>query len=240
VLTYAKLKHDRRKFLALTGLTPKEFQLLLPAFEHAYQRRYPLTNTRWGKVRRRPAGGGRKSNLDRAEQKLLFALVYLKAYPLQTLLGEVFDLSQSRTNRGMHELLPMLQPALADLGVRPERHPRQFVRHERKQGEPLDLSIDGTDRRRQRPNNKAKQDDHYRGRKKTHADKNLIIAHRNTKRIGFLSQTDAGKVQDKKMADTERIVYPRGARLGQDAGFQAYEPRGVETYHAKKNHGRAS
>jgi hypothetical protein len=240
VLTYAKLKRNRRKFLALTGLTPKEFQLLLPAFERAYQRRYPLKQTRAGTTRKRRAGGGRKSVLDTPEQKLLFALVYLKAYPLQTLLGEVFELSQSRANRWIHQLLPVLQQALKALGVRPERNPRHFARHERKQGEPLDLIIDGTDRRRQRPKNKAKQDEHYSGHKKTHTDKNLVITNRKTKRIGFLSQTYAGRVQDKKMADTERIAYPRGARVGKDTGFQGYEPRGVATYQPKKSQSWAS
>lgn len=240
MLTYTALKRNRRKFLALTGLTPKEFKVLLPAFDRAYQHRYPAKKTLAGMARQRRAGGGRQSVLDPPEQKLLFALVYLKAYPLQTLLGEVFELSQSSANTWIHRLLPVLQQALKDLGVQPERNPRQFARHERKQGEPLDLIIDGTDRRRQRPKNKAKQKDHYSGRKKTHLDKNLVIANRQTRRIGFLSPTYAGKVQDKKMADTERIVYPRGARLGKDTGFQAYEPRGVETYQPKKSHGRAS
>ncbi len=240
MLTYAKLKRNRRKFLALTGLTPKEFKVLLPAFEHAYQRRYPAKKTLAGTARQRQAGGGRQSVLDTYEQKLLLALVYLKAYPLQILLGEVFELSQSSANTWIHRLLPVLQQALKDLGVRPERNPRQFARRERRQGEPLDLIIDGTDRRRQRPTNKAKQDEHYSGHKKTQTDKNLVVANRKTKRIGFLSQTYAGRVQDKKMADTERIAYPRGTRLRKDIGFQAYEPRGVETFQPKKSRVRAS
>lgn len=240
MLTYAKIKPNRRKFLALTGLTPKEFQLLLPAFERAYARSYPPSQTLAGTPRQRKAGGGRKSRLDRPEQKLLFALVYLKAYPLQVMVGEVFELSQPSANHWIHRLLPVLQQALKDLGVQPARNPRQFARRERQQGEPLDLIIDGTERRRQRPKNKAKRDELYSGHKKMHSDKNLVIANRKTKRIGFLSQTYAGKVQDKKMADTERIAYPRGARVGKDTGFQAYEPRGVETYQPKKNHARAS
>lgn len=240
MLTYATLKSNRRKFLALTGLTPKEFQHVLPAFERAYARRYPATKTLSGAARRRKVGGGRKSALDLPEQKLLFALVYLKAYPLQVMLGEVFELSQPSANEWIHRLLPVLQQALKDLGVRPERNPRQFARRERQSGEPLDLIIDGTERRRQRPKNKAKQKELYSGRKKMHADKNLVIANRKTKRIGFLSQTYAGKVQDKKMADTEHLVYPRHSRLGKDTGFQAYEPRGVETYQPKKNRVRVS
>jgi Helix-turn-helix of DDE superfamily endonuclease/DDE superfamily endonuclease len=240
VLTYATLKPNRRKFIALTGLTPKEFKFLLPAFERAYRRCYPTTRTRAGTPRQRQRGGGRKSALASPEQKLLFALVYLKAYPLQVVLGELFGLSQSRTNRWIHQLLPILQRALKDLGVRPERNPQQFARHERKQAEPRDLIIDGTERRRQRPKNKAKRDELYSGHKHQHADKNLVIANRKTKRIGFLSQTYPGKVQDKKIADTEQITYPRDTRLGKDTGFQAYEPRGVATYQPKKSRGRVS
>ena len=247
MLTYAKIKSNRRKFIALTGLTPKEFKLLLPAFERAYARRSPITKTMRGKPRQRKPGGGGKSKLASTEQKLLFALVYLKTYPLQALLGEVFDLDQSRANRWIHQLLPVLQQALKDLGVRPERNPRQshgdplgFARRERQRGEPLDFIIDGTERRRPRPNNKVQRDEHYSGHKKMHSDKNLVIANRKTKRIGFLSQIYAGKVQDQKMADSEHISYPRRARLHKDTGFQAYEPRGVETFQPKKSRARVS
>lgn len=240
MLTYAKLKRNRRKFLALPGLTPKEFQLLLPAFQRAYVRRFPSDHTLRGTVRQRKCGGGRKTSLDSPAQKLLFALVYLKTYPLQALLGEVFDLSQSRANRWIHQLLPVLQRALKDVGVCPARDPRQFARHERQTGEPLDLIIDGTERRRQRPKNPEKQALYYSGRKKTHSDKNVVIANRKTKRIGYLSQTYAGKTQDKKVVDRERIVYPRGARLHQDTAFQGYAPRGCAIYQPKKSHDRVN
>jgi len=58
----------------------------------------------------------------------LFLLVYLKTYPLQVVLGELFDLSQPAG-----ELLdsisccPAVQAALDRLGVRPERDPRHFA-----------------------------------------------------------------------------------------------------------------
>ncbi len=112
MLTYDELQHHSRKFLALTGLTPKEFKTLLPAFEQAYTQRYPAHKTHAGKSRQRQAGAGRKSSLDTPEQRLLFALVYQKTYPVQTLLGELFDLSQARTNDWIHRLLPILKDAL--------------------------------------------------------------------------------------------------------------------------------
>ena len=231
MLTYAKLKRNRRKFLALTGLTPKEFALLLPAFQRVYTQHAQAHRT----VRQRKCGGGRKSSLDTPEQKLLFVLVYLKTYPLQELVGEVFALSQSRANRWIHRLLPVLQRTLKNVGVRPERNPRQFARRERRMGEPLDLIIDGTERRRTRPKNPEKQALFYSGRKKMHSEKNVVIANRKTKRIGYLSQTYAGKTQDKKIVDQEHIAYPRDTRLHQDTGFQGYTPRGCAIRQPKKN-----
>lgn len=70
VLTYAKLKRNRHKCVALTGLTPKEFAGLLPAFARAYAEHYPAERTMAGKPRQRHAGGGRKGGVPEMEQKV--------------------------------------------------------------------------------------------------------------------------------------------------------------------------
>src|SRR5437763_3281709 len=111
MMMYTGLQSDRRKFLALTGLTLPEFQLLLPAFARCYERLFLPDRTLAGRPRRRFAGGGRRGMLYSPEQKLLLLLVYLKAYPLQTLLGELFGLSQPRVNYWIHRLLPILRDA---------------------------------------------------------------------------------------------------------------------------------
>src|ERR1700676_1898789 len=115
MMTYTELQSDRRKFLALTGLTVREFQLLLPAFTRSYERLYRPNQTLAGQPRQRFAGGGRKGVLHAPEQQLLFLLVYLKTYPLQTLLGELFTLSQSRVNYWIHRLLPILHQTFDEL-----------------------------------------------------------------------------------------------------------------------------
>jgi hypothetical protein len=235
MLDYESLKDDERRFVALTGLTPQEFQKLLPAFTRASARASPADKTRTGKPRQRRPGGGRRSVLRRLEDQLLFILVYQKAYPLQELLGSAFDLSQSRVNRWIHRLLPVLLRALDDLGFLPERDPRQFARHERRQGEAFDLIIDGTERRRQRPKSPEKQAQHYSGRKKAHSDKNVVIVNAQTRRVGYLSDTYAGKTHDKKVADAEAICYPRQSTLHKDSGFQGYEPRVHQTCQPKKS-----
>jgi hypothetical protein len=174
------------------------------------------------------------------EQKLLFALVYQKTYPLQALIGEVFGLSQSRANDWIHQLLPVLKQTLANLRVLPERNPRQFARYERRKSKTIELIIDGTERRRQRPKNPKKQALHYSGKKKVHSDKNVVLVDVKTKRVGYLSQTRVGKTHDKKIAENERISYPSEATLHKDTGFQGYEPRVQKTCQPKKNLATAS
>jgi hypothetical protein len=234
MITYSALQRDRREFLALTGLTLQEFQVLFNAFSAAYDRRYPKDRTSADRPRQRCAGGGRKGVLHPPEQKLLFLLVYLKTYPLQVLMGELFGLSQPGVNYWIHRLLPVLRDALDSLGVLPERNPNNFARSQSPPGTDPRLIIDGTERRRQRPKDPEKQALHYSGKKKTHTDKNVVIVNLPGKSIGFLSRTYVGKTHDKKIADREGVSYPPKAELYKDTGFQGYEPAGTRTYQAKK------
>ena len=99
MLTYEEVKTNPRKFLSLTSLTPDEFEDLLPAFEKANLKKYPASKTMTGKARKRKAGAGRTGSLASIEQKLLFGLVYQKGYPLQSIMGELFGISQGRACR---------------------------------------------------------------------------------------------------------------------------------------------
>lgn len=224
MLTYEELKTKPRKFLTFTSLTLDEFAELLPAFERAYKKIYPASQTKTGKTRKRKSGGGRKSSLDSIEQKLLFALVYQKSYPLQSVQGELFGMAQSRANEWIHQLLPILKQALDDVGATPERDPKKFKAKEQDQPDAVASIIDGTERRRQRPKKAEKQALYYSGKRKIHSDKNVIIATAKRKRVSYLSQTYPGKTHDKKVVDTEKISYPKHIALHKDTGFQGYEP----------------
>jgi Helix-turn-helix of DDE superfamily endonuclease/DDE superfamily endonuclease len=235
MLEYQTLRRDRRKFLAFTGLTLKEFKALLPAFGEAYRRKYVSHKTLAGKKRKRQVGGGRRGLLQTTERKLLFILVYLKAYPLQVVMGELFGINQAAANQWIHRLLPVLQDALTTIGVRPERDGKKFAQAERRRKEAATYIIDGTERRRQRPKSPEKQALHYSGKKKMHSDKNLVVVQTKSARVGYLSPTYAGTTHDKKVADQAQIVYPRRAVLHKDTGFQGYEPQVVQTHQVKKS-----
>jgi hypothetical protein len=55
----------------VTSLTLEEFQQLLPAFQEAYEQRYPTALTQTGTPRQRRPGGGAKGVLQGFEDKLL-------------------------------------------------------------------------------------------------------------------------------------------------------------------------
>lgn len=235
MLTYAQLKNKPKEFLAATGLKPDEFERLLPAFATQYDMLYPADKTQGGKPRQRQPGGGVKGVLAKPEDKLLFILVYQKTYPLQTMHGLQFGLSQPQVNYWIHRLMPVLRHALAQLGMTPTRDPQAVPTDPLVNEAGPDLLIDGTERRRQRPKNTKQQVEHFSGKKKSHTDKNVLLVNAHTTKVVYLSPTEVGKTHDKKVVDKQSIAYPTGATLGKDTGFQGYDPSGVVTYQPKKS-----
>lgn len=235
MLTYQQLKDRPHEFLAATGHTVAEFEQLLPVYQTAYQQRYPSHLTLAGKERQRQPGGGSKGVLDQAEDRVLFILIYLKTNPLQTMHGLQFGLSQSQTNYWIHHLLPVVQVALRELRMTPARNGDEVASSPLALEGTPDLALDGTERRRQRPQAAAEQGAHYSGKKKTHTDKNVVLINANSGKVVYLGPTEAGSKHDKKAADEAAISYPSLATLDKDTGFQGYEPAGVLTRQPKKS-----
>src|ERR1700716_4582250 len=148
MLTYTTLQDRPREFVAAPALTHDEFARLLPAFAAAYAVRYPSDKTWQGKVHQRQSGGGAKGVLPHIEDKLFFILVYQKTNPLQTMHGLQFELSQPQTNYWIHRLLPVLQRALAALGMAPERDASRVATSPLALEGVPDMAIDGQERRR--------------------------------------------------------------------------------------------
>jgi hypothetical protein len=235
MLRYATLRGNAKQFLALTGVTRREFDTLLPAFEWARAQQVPTRRRR-----QRAPGAGRPALLPTAADQLLFLLVYLKTGPLQTLHAELFGMSQPSANRYIHQLLPVVAAALDHIGVMPERNGRQLVRRGRPHADArlVDVILDGVERRRQRPANPDQQQRHYSGKKKAHMDKNLVVVDTRTKQVRYLSPTQPGSMHDKRMADDAKLRYPKGSILRSDLGFQGYAPDVAQHLQPKKSHVR--
>ncbi len=106
---------------AMTGLTPQEFEALLPHFEHALaaylQDRtidgQPRTSRRYSPYDNCP--------LPTIADKLLFILTYVKQNPIQEVQGQLFGMSQSNANKWIHLLHAVLNQALARQELLPVR-----------------------------------------------------------------------------------------------------------------------
>jgi hypothetical protein len=112
------------------------------------------------------------------EEKLLFIVVYQKTPPWHTMPGWHFGLSQPQANYWIHLLLPVLQRALADLGLAPECEASRVAESPLALEGASELAIDGSERRRQRPQDTVAQKEHYSGKKKAHTDKNILAQER--------------------------------------------------------------
>jgi len=109
------------EFLDFTSVTLDEFQQLVPPFETAFQCHMvawrmdgkPRTARRFTVYKTCP--------LPTPEERLLFILTYVKTYTLQVVQGRLFGMVQSKANRWIHVLLPVLLAALRSLGDAPAR-----------------------------------------------------------------------------------------------------------------------
>jgi len=120
-LRFAELQSRPMEFLDFTSVTLDEFQHLVSPFEAAFQARMatwridgkPRTARRFTVYQNCP--------LPTPEARLLFILVSLKTYALQVVQGRLFGMVQSKANRWIHLLLPVLLTALRTLGDAPAR-----------------------------------------------------------------------------------------------------------------------
>jgi hypothetical protein len=168
MLTYAELENKPRELLAATSLNKEEFEALLEVFSACYRSHQSSDYTQQGQKRQRRTGGGRSSKLQTVADKLLFILMYEKTYPLQSMHGLQFGLSQGQVNYWIQRLMPLLEQALTEMGHAPERVGIAVADSPLAQPAGGDLLIDGTERRRQRPQEATAQKEHYSGKKNAH------------------------------------------------------------------------
>lgn len=214
------------RFLNLTSLHPEEFDILLPLFREEWYKFYRF-RTLEGKRRKSAFSKYRKQTrtLPTVEDKLFFLLTYLKNNPLQHFQGAAFGLSQAKTSIWFNALLPLLRTVLGRLECLPCRDG-----HALKQAlEEFDVQVLTQDVVEQHTGRKTAadaQEVEYSGKKKAHTNKNKVDCLDN-QYVVFLSNSYAGHVHDKQIADEECCNYPNGVILRQDKGFEGYRPEGV-------------
>jgi hypothetical protein len=132
-------------------------------------------------------------------------------------------------------LLAVLQCAFVALDVALERDTSWVATSPLALEGAPNVALDGTERRRQRPQDARTQTGHDSGKKKAHTDKNLLLMNENTGKVSSLGPTIAGKTHDTRAADAASIIYPDNTTLDKDTRFQAYEPAGILIVQPKKS-----
>lgn len=211
-----------RIMAALTGVTAKEFNQLLPDFIKAWECAKLSQHRKNAEMR--AIGGGRKGFLKSTEEKLFYILFYYKCYPTYDLLAFIYNCNRSNACRRQFELGNILEKTLGRKLVLPERRMRKLEEFFKAFPEAREIFIDGTERPTQRPKDKQKQKENYSGKKKKHTRKNIVITDKQ-KRVGFLSKTQGGCNHDftmlKKYASPDNM--PEKIKKHLDLGFKGFQ-----------------
>jgi Helix-turn-helix of DDE superfamily endonuclease len=115
MMQFSRIIQNSRTLKALIGMSTTEFEDLLVKFSCVLDR-HALK-----KPRKRAIGGGFKGVLDTQRKKLFFVLFYLKVYPTFDVLGALFAKPRGRSCEAIHLFLPLLEQALGEKCVLPER-----------------------------------------------------------------------------------------------------------------------
>ncbi|GAB4417171.1 MAG: hypothetical protein OHK0039_27190 [Bacteroidia bacterium] len=151
------------------------------------------------------------------ERKLAFTLSYLKENPNQTYHGHLWGLSQVKVSEWIDFLSPVLEEALAKLGVMPQTG--TYYQHQ--DTEAAYLLMDVTERKVPRRTDHEAQKEEYSGKKKCHTLKNLVIA-RPDSYVHFLSPSYEGAMHDKTLWD-DLVIKPMEQNMLVDLGFLGIE-----------------
>jgi DDE superfamily endonuclease len=160
-------------FWKMTGLRLNEFADLLddmlPRIVRAEQTRLHRT------TRRRAIGGGRHADLAARDQMLL-AVIWLRQYPTNEVLGFLFGVSDSTVSRVVNRIVPLLEASGKDTMRMPDpgRKHRKELDALLAETPELAVIIDTFEQRVQRCKNRKDADAHFSGKKKQHTLKGQV------------------------------------------------------------------
>lgn len=227
---------DDRQAKALTGCSLAMLNELLPVFNQLFRERprsFPVTGMR-------SYGGGRSGVLLTIEDKLIFILLYMKAYPTYDVISSIFDLDRGPACRRVQQLLPVLEATLRRKIVLPARKINSIEEFYQKFPEAKDVLIDGAERPIQKPKNQKKRKKVYSGKKKTTTRKHIVIS-TPAKKILVLGRSKTGRRHDKRIAERQQLIenIPPDVTPWMDSGFVGADklhPNAQICARATKNH----
>ncbi len=229
---------DDRQAKAITGCSLAMLNELVPVFKQLFTAQLSANKT----VRIQPGaiGGGRKGVLPTTEDKIVYVLLYLKAYPTFDVMSSIFDLDRGPACRRVHQLLLVLEATLGRKIVLPQRKITSIEEFYQKFPEAKDVLVDGTERPVQKPKDAKKRKKVYSGKKKTTTRKHIVISN-SKKRILVLGKSKTGRRHDWRITERQQLLdcIPPDVTAWMDSGFIGAErahPNSQICAKATKNH----
>jgi len=218
ILRREQLQKHPSVFRAMTGLTVKAFDQMLPELLTAFgtDRRRRLDRP----GRKRAYGGGDAFDLSVADQFLL-TVVWLRHYPTQECLGYLFGVSDSTALRVLRRCLPLLERSGKDTMRLPDpgRGQRKDLPALLKDTPALAVIVDTFEQRSQRP--QRRQRAYYSGKKKAHTLKSQVAVDEDG-RVADVGPSRPGRWADLKVFRRSglvgRLIQAKVGALG-DLGY---------------------
>ncbi len=165
--------------------------------------------------RLRTAGGGRHSDLLLRDQ-ILLAVIWLRQYPTNEVLGFLFSVSDSTASRILARVIPVLEAAGRDTMRLPDpgRKRRKGLDDLLKETPELAVIIDSLEQPVQRPRDRAEADCIYSGKKKRHTLKSQVAINEETGEICDVPDSVPGPTADIRLLKDSNLL----ARLPDGVG----------------------
>jgi hypothetical protein len=242
ICRFDNLRRYPTVFLKMTGLRLSEFADLLddmlPRFAQAKQARLQRSN------RLRAQGAGRHAELAPRDQ-ILLAILWLRQYPTNEVLGFLFDVSDSTASRVVNRLVPLLEASGKDTMRMPDpgRKHRKELDTLLKETPELAVIIDTFEQKVQRCKDPKEADKHFSGKKKQHTLKPQVAVDEHDGTVCDVSESVVGPTADltllKQSGLLERLPAGVGA-IGDLAyvGIAEAHPHGLGATPRRKPRGK--
>jgi DDE superfamily endonuclease/Helix-turn-helix of DDE superfamily endonuclease len=231
IARFPRLSRYPAVFKAMTGLSVAQFTALETDFAPRFEQAEAVRLMRPG--RRRAIGAGHPFELSRRDQ-LLLAVVWLRRYPINAVLGYLFGIEETTALRAVRRVLPVLEAAGLDTMRLPDpgKWRRPGLAELTTEIPELTVIIDTFEQAVQRPEDRGEADTYYSGKKKRHTLKTQVAIRADTGTVVDLPPSRPGPTADITLLKESGLL----ARLPDDAipigdlayvGIDALHPRGA-------------
>jgi len=242
ICRYDNLRRYPSVFLKMTGLRLNEFADLLadllPRFAVAEQTRLQRS------TRRRAKGAGRHPDLAPRDQ-ILMAVIWLRQYPTNEVLGFLFGVSDSTASRVLSRLLPLLEAAGKDTMRMPDpgRKHRKELDTLLAETPELAVIIDTFEQRVHRSKQRVDADAHFSGKKKQHTLKGQVAVDPAQGTVCDVPDSVPGPTADLTLLQASGLLdrLPAGVGVLGDlayVGIAALHPQGLGATPRRKPRGK--